>query len=467
MCVEPSDLNPALIDLAAAVGPGDLVTDPAIRESFERDWTGRFGGSALCVVRPRDAEQVAHVLAVCRSRDLAVVPQGGNTGLVGGGVPRPDVRPADTVIVSLAGLDQVGEVDPVTGQVEVGAGVTLATLQAVAESVGMEAGLDLGARDTATIGGLVACDAGGVRALRYGTARNMVAGLEAVLGDGRHISRMSGLAKDNAGYRVPDLLVGSEGTLGLITAVRWQLVPRLPARAVALIGLDRIEDAIALLARLRARLGSLESCDFVLGPAFEMAREHLGRDPYFPGATPGVYLVVECADRRSPLGALAEQLDEAGVERALLADDVAGRKGLWSCRECLSEILASEDPPLKMDLGVPVGELPRFLGGIEEGVAKITPTARCVLFGHLGDGNVHFNVMNAGESEHEIASMAIRLVLNHGGTISAEHGIGVAKAEWTERALGADEVAVMRTLKDALDPSGIMNPGVVLPATHS
>lgn len=463
MSAAPTDLPAAIDALTAALRPGDLITDAAVRSTFERDWTGRFGAECLAVARPRNTEEVATVIGICRDRGLKLVPQGGNTGLVGGGVPQPSPGPPHSVVISLTGLDAIGEIDLASAQVEVGAGVTLADLQDAAASQQMSAGLDLAARDSATVGGLVACDAGGINAIRYGTARNMVAGLEAVTGDGEVFSRISGLEKDNAGFAIPDLLIGSEGTLGVITKVCWKLVPRLPGRATALVGLDRVDQAVELLRQMRSRMTSIEAFEFVMGSAFELAREHLGRNRPLDGPVPGVFVLIDCIDEQSPIDQLAEELDRAGVERAALVDDSAARESLWECRERLTEVISSIGVPLKLDVGVPVRNLPEFISGVETLVRDEAPAARTVLFGHLGDGNVHVNILGGGDSEPEIAGSVIELVLRNEGTISAEHGIGASKAAWLERALGPEEVNLMRGLKSVLDPHGILNPGVVFP----
>src|SRR4051794_40737956 len=260
------DLRGALEDV---VGDRHVLADADLRAPYERDWTGRFGGAARLVVRPADAGQVAAVVRACARAGAPIVPQGGNTGLVGGGVPR-----GGEVVLSLRRLDAVGEVDAALGQVTAGAGATLAALQAACARAGQDAGLDFAARDSCTVGGVVACDAGGARALRHGTARARVAGLEAVLADGSVVARLSGLTKDNAGYDLGALLVGSEGTLGVITAVRWRTVPRLPARVAALVGLAGAESAAELLAALRARAPSLESCEFFLHDGLELVLAH-------------------------------------------------------------------------------------------------------------------------------------------------------------------------------------------------
>src|SRR3954470_24965498 len=433
--------------LAEVVGERHVLADPDLRASYERDWTGRFGGEARLVVRPADTEQVAAVVRACAQAGAAIVPQGGNTGLVGGGVPR-----AGEVVVSLVRLDAVGEVDRALGQVTAGAGATLAALQAACRAAGQDAALDFAARDSATVGGAVACDAGGARALRHGTARARVAGVEAVLADGSVVSRMGGLTKDNAGYDLSALLVGSEGTLGVVTAVRWRTAPRLDARVTALAGVEGIAAAGELLARVRASAPSLESCEFFLDDGLDLVLAHQRRPSPLPRRSP-VYVLAECAARDEPP---VEERAAAGLEDAVIADDTAGREALWRLREGHTEAINAAGVPHKLDVGVPLAQLARFVDEVPHVVGEGT---RTILFGHLGDGNVHVNLLGAGDRADDAV---LELVLDCGGTISAEHGIGVAKAAWLERARGRAEVEAMRAVKRALDPQGLLNPGAVL-----
>ena len=285
------DLAQALVKV---VGAKHVLSDPELKSSYERDYTGRYGGSARLVVRPADTEQVAGVMTACSRAGAAIVPQGGNTGLVGASVPRNG-----EVLVSLQRLASIGEVDEAIGQVTVGAGATLAALQDAARAAGQDAALDFGARDSCTIGGVVACDAGGARALRHGTARAHVAGLEAVLADGSVVSRLAGLTKDNAGYDLPELLVGSEGTLGIITRVRWKLAPLLSVRVAALVPLQTAREAAELLKTLRANAPSLESCDFFLDEGLELVLEHQQRESPIKDRSP-FYVLAECAAQSDP-----------------------------------------------------------------------------------------------------------------------------------------------------------------------
>lgn len=452
------DLRQALAEI---VGAGHVLDDPAVTEQYERDWTGRFGGRALFVVRPASAAEVADVMGACSRFGAAVVPQGGNTGLVGGGVPR-----GGEVVLSLARLSSVGAVDEALGLVEVGAGVTLAALQAAARAAGFEAGLDFAARDSCTIGGAVACNAGGARALSHGTARARVAGLEAVLADGTVVTRMAGLAKDNAGYDLPSLLVGSEGTLGVITRVLWRLELRRDARVAALVPLDSIDAAASLLAALRAEAPSLESCDFFLDEGLQLVLGHQRRSSPLEAAAP-VYVLAECAGRTDPTDELAEALSRAGVEEALIADDTPSRERLWALREGHADAINAAGVPHKLDVGVPLASLGAFLDAVPGAVRAAAPDVeggvRAILFGHLGDGNVHVNLLGPADDDERADDAVLELVLAHGGTISAEHGVGVAKARWLERARGASEVATLRAVKRALDPAGLLNPGKVLP----
>jgi FAD/FMN-containing dehydrogenase len=453
----PHATDPLAAALVDAIGAAHVLADPDLRAPFETDWTGRFSGSARLVARPASTAEVAAVVRACAQHGAAIVPQGGNTGLVGGGVPR-----GGEVVLSLTRLNGLGEVDRATAQVEAGAGVTLADLHAHARKAGLDAGLDFGARNSATVGGIVAADAGGARALRHGTARAHVAGLEAVLADGAVIARLSGLLKDNAGYDLPALLVGSEGTLGVITRVRWRLVAREPARVAALIPLPSVARAGELLAALRTGLPSLEAADFFLDDGLDLVLDHLKLASPVAERSP-VYVLVECAAASDPTGELAEVLETVGVDDALVADDTASRERLWRLREGHAEAINAAGVPHKLDVGVPLSALEAFLARVPDAVAAVAPGARVILFGHLGDGNVHVNVLGAEPDDPAVDDAVLRLVAQLGGTISAEHGVGIAKTRWLGLVRGEAEIAAMRALKAALDPDGRLNPGVVLP----
>ena len=446
--------------LAELVGPRHVLLDADLRAPYERDWTGRWQAECLAVVSPGDAGEVAAVVRACAAQGIGIVPQGGNTGLVGSATPRAT---GPQVVLSLTRLNELGEVDPATAQVSVGAGVTLAALQQHAAAAGWAAGLDLAARDSATVGGLVACNAGGVRAIRYGTARARVGGLEAVLGDGTVVRRMSGLLKDNAGFDIPSLLIGSEGTLGVITAVRWRLVPRFDARTVALIPVDSIGAAVQIATALRPRLESLELCELITAAGMEIVLDHLKRKAPTPPAP--AFVLLECAARTDPLEELADALTALGVgDRAVVAADADGRERLLRLREAHTEAIAASGLAHKLDVGVPISRLAEFTTRVPDVVHAVAPDSRVIMFGHLGDGNVHVNVLGPEPDDVRVETAVLELAAECDGTISAEHGVGVQKPRYLPLVRSEGELSAMRAIKRALDPHGILNPGVILEA---
>jgi FAD/FMN-containing dehydrogenase len=444
--------------LASIVGAGHVLTDPALREPYEVDWTRRFRGSARYVVRPAEAGQVADVVRACADAAVPVVVQGGNTGLVGGGVPEPD---SGAVLLSLARLTELQPVDAVEAQVTAGAGVTLERLQGHAREAGLDFGVDLAARSAATVGGLIATNAGGIRVLRYGSMRAQLAGLEAVLADGTVVSRLAGLAKDNTGYDLTQLLCGSEGTLGIVTRARLRLVPRLPARSVALVGLDSVEAALRLLAGVRDRLTNLSAAELCLSTGVDLVRAYAGLPAPFPVGYP-VYAVLECAARTDPTDEMLEALSECdAVGDATVASDQAGIARLWAYREQHTEAISAAGVPTKLDVCVPLGELTSLVAALPEAVRGAAPEARTVLFGHMNEGNLHVNVLDAGDATEKVTDAVLRLVAQHRGSISSEHGVGRAKAPWLALSRSAEEIAAMRRIKAGLDPAGLLNPGVL------
>ncbi len=444
-------------DLRAVVGPGHVLADPDLRAPYEQDWTGRFGGPARLVVRPADAGEVSAALRACHAHGAPVVPQGGNTGLVGAGVPR-----GGEVLVSLARLSDIGPVDAATHQVEAGAGATLAALHEHAAKAGLEFGVDFGARDSASVGGMIATDAGGVRALRHGTMRAQVLGLEAVLADGSVMRRLSGLPKDNAGYDLPALLCGSEGTLAVICRARLRLLPRMPARVTALLAVAGLEDALALVEALRRDAPSLCAADFMLDDGLDLVLRHRKLAAPLRERAPA-YVLAECAALTDPTAELAAAVEAAGVVRdAAVADDTAGRAALWGLREALPEAIAAAGIPHKLDVGVPAAALAEFAVRVRERVSVAAPGARVWLFGHLGDGNVHVNIVGPDPGDEAVDEAVLRLAAELGGTISAEHGVGVAKARWLGLTRSDEELGAMSAIKRGLDPGGLLNPGAVL-----
>jgi FAD/FMN-containing dehydrogenase len=347
--------------------------------------------------------------------------------------------------------------------VTAGAGVTLADLQAHARAVDLDFGVDLAARDSATVGGLVATNAGGIRVLRYGSMRAQVVGLEAVLADGSVLSRMAGLAKDGTGYDLAGLIAGSEGTLAVVTAVRLRLWPRLRARAVALLAMDSTEAAVALLPGLRASLPSLSAAELFYGEGLALVRKHSGLPAPFL-VEHAAYLLLECADLTDPVDQLAEAVSSAsGLVDATVATDAAGQRALWAYRETHTESISAEGLPVKLDVSVPTASLPALVAALRPAVEAVCPTARTILFGHVNEGNLHVNVLDAGDLQEEVTDAVLRLVASLEGSISSEHGVGRAKVEWLQLSRSATEVAAMQAVKHALDPAGTLNPGVLFP----
>jgi FAD/FMN-containing dehydrogenase len=441
----------------AAVGAGHVLDDPDLTASYVVDWTGRWRGTTPAVVRPGDTGEVAEVVALARRHRVALVPQGGNTGLVGGGVPL-----AGEVVVSLGRLAGLGPVDTAAAQVTAGAGVTLAGLAAHAAAAGLAFGVDLGARDSATVGGMVATNAGGIHVVRYGAMRAQVVGVEAVLGTGAVVSRLGGLVKDNTGYDLAQLLCGSEGTLGIVTAARLRLVAPPAERATALVGLPDVAAVVALAAVVRAAVPDVLALELMDGPGLRLVAGHLdATPPVAPDA--GAYLLVEAGGPDDPLPALAAAIEGAdGVAGTAVATTGADRARLWRWREAHSEAGTALGPVHKLDVTLPVGDLAAFCADVRDRVEAARPGARLLLFGHVGDGNVHVNVVGPPDDDEGVDDLVLGLVVERGGSISAEHGIGTAKRRWLARDRSPAEVAAMRAVKAALDPDGVLNPAALL-----
>ena len=449
----------SLLDsLRDIVGERHCLTDASLRASYETDWTRRFSGPGLAVVRPGSVDEVAAVLRACGDAGAAVVPQGGNTGLVGGSVPR-----GGEVVLSTLRLGAIEDLDADAGELTAGAGATLAAVQAAARAAGWDVGVDLGARDSATIGGMVATNAGGVNVLRHGPMRQQVLGFEAVRADGTVLRRLPGMPKDNTGYDLAGLLAGSEGTLAVITRVRLRLVPRLSQRAVAVIGFTDATAAVSAAARLRRELGSVLALELFTDAGLELVMRHASVAAPFADRRP-VYLLVEVGmDGADPTDELVAALEGLDVDdgAAVVATDLAGRHRLWQLRERHTEAVNAEGVPHKLDVSVPLARYAELIEGAPAAVAAVDTSARVISYGHVGDGNVHVNILGPASDDDAVDDAVLTLVLELGGSVSAEHGIGVAKVAWLARDRGAETVAAMRAIKDAWDPAGILNPGVI------
>ncbi len=448
-----------LDDFVAAVGREHVLVDQEFTDSYLTDWTGLFRAEPTAVVRPATTAEVAAVVAICVDHGVAICPQGGNTGLVGGSVPVDG-----GVVVSTRRLQRLDPVDTAAGQVTVGAGVALGDLQRHAKGAGMAYGVDLGARDSATIGGTIATNAGGTNVIRHGMTRDNVVGIEVVLADGSVVDHLGGLRKDNTGYDLPGLFCGSEGTLGLITAARVRLHHLPSAQVTALLAFADVGDTVAAVAALTAAGLPLEAVELMLEPGFELVRKNFDLQTPFQRRH-RAYLLVECADSLPVVERLASVVSELdGVEEVAVAEDASRREALWRFRERHTEAVAAAGPPLKLDVSVAVGSVGALVERVQQRVGDAYPEAKLWLYGHAGDGNVHVNVTGLSESEEtDCATLILDDVIAMGGSVSAEHGIGRLKREWLIKQRGEVEVGVFRAIKTALDPDGLFQPGVLLP----
>lgn len=440
--------------LGRFVGADHVVTDPDVLAPYCRDWTGRFAGSSPALVRPGSTEEVAAVVAWCNANGMAVVAQGGNTGLVGGAVPY-----RGEVVLSLGRLSAIGAVDRPAAQVTAGAGATLADVQRAAEAGGYVFAVDLAARDSATIGGMVATNAGGLRVVRYGHMRAQVVGLEAVRADGTILSRLGGLVKDNTGYDWPGLLVGSEGTLAVITAARLRLVPPLANRVTALVAVGSMAEAVGLAATARRALADLDAMEFVDAGGVALVREAFGLRDLFAGRPASPLVLIECAANHDPTDALAELV---GDHDAVVASDSPGRQRLWLYRDRMTEAIARVGVPHKLDVTLPASELAAFIEAVPDVVAALAADARVYQFGHVADGNVHVNVVGLDPDDETVDGEVLALAASMGGSISAEHGVGYAKRRWLSLCRSEAEIELFRSLKQAWDPRATLNPSVLL-----
>jgi len=438
--------------LRGIVGDAHVLTDHDVVAGYETDWLGRRPGRARCVVRPGDVDEVAAVVSACAAAGAVIVPQGGNTGLVDGSVPR-----SDEVVLSTRRLTHLSAVDRAAMQVTAGAGVTIQALQQHAREAGLDFAVDWGARASATVGGAVSTNAGGSRVVRFGTMRAQVLGVQAVLADGSTITQLGGLPKETAGPPLHALLVGSEGTLGVVTAARLRLVPWYRATAAALVACESIDDAVALLPTLRS-LPSLDAVELLLPEAVEVACAHLGVAPPLATDFAAAFVMVDCAAHADPSAELAAAV---GDRRGVMALG-AQRDLLYRIRDNVTTGITARGVPLKLDVAVPVSSLGALVE-LTRAVVADAPGAELVVFGHLAEGNLHINVLDAGAHAARITEAVLQGAIDLDGTISAEHGIGVAKAAWLERLKGPAAMAAMRSVKRALDPAGVFNPGVLLP----
>ncbi|OMC57816.1 oxidoreductase [Mycobacterium sp. IS-836] len=443
-----------LRNLADAVGSSHVVTDPDVLAGRSVDHTGRYRGRASALVRPGSAEQVAEVLRVCRDAGAHVTVQGGRTSLVAGTVPEHD-----DVLVSTERLCALGDVDTLERRVEVGAGAPLATVQKAVAAAGLVFGVDLAARDTATVGGMASTNAGGLRTVRYGNMGEQVLGLEVALPDGSLLRRHSLVRRDNTGYDLPALFVGAEGTLGVITALDLRLHPAPSHRVTAVCGFADLE-ALVEAGRTFRDVDGIAALELIDGRAAALTGEHLGVGAPVSGDW---LLLVELAadhDLTDRLAGLLEGVRMCG--EPAVGVDVVAQQRLWRVRESLAEVLGVYGPPLKFDVSLPLSAIGGFA---REAVALVharVPDALPVLFGHIGEGNLHLNVLRC-PAEHEPAlyEPMMGLIAQCGGNVSSEHGVGSLKRPYLGMSREPADIAAMRAVKAALDPTGYLNAAVL------
>ncbi|WP_454688568.1 FAD-binding oxidoreductase [Achromobacter aloeverae] len=460
--------------LRAIVGEAGLVTAGDEREPYEIDWLRKWRGRGSVVVRPGTTEEVAQVMRLCNEARIPVVPQGGNTGMSGGATPDDS---GAQVILSTTRLRAVREVDPLNNTITVEAGVPLARVQEEADGVNRFFPLSLGSEGSCTIGGNLATNAGGIAVLKYGNTRDLALGLEVVLPDGRIWRGLRGLRKDNTGYDLRDLFIGSEGTLGIITAAVLKLFPKPAARATAWVGCAGLEQLVRLLARVRDTCGDrLVAFEMLTGPSLRLILDQVA-DVRNPLEGPHAYhALIEVADTRDEgLAALLERslaqaVDDGLIDDAAIASSLSHRLSFWKIREGISQAQVRAGKAVKHDIALPVSVLPRFVEAAETAVRGVMPHAHIVNFGHLGDGNLHFNVLlpkNASAGKVAEANALLNrvvhdLVVENGGSISAEHGIGQLRRDELRHYKSAVEFDLMMTLKQAIDRNQIMNPGKLI-----
>lgn len=457
----------ALIErLRSIVGPGGWVSDTSELQPHVTEWRGVYEGRTPLLLRPSCAGEVVQIVRACAADGVGIVPQGGNTGMCGGAVPDASGK---QVILSLARMNQVRKVDAANFSMEVEAGCILADAQDAARAAGRYLPLSLGAEGSCQVGGTIATNAGGINVLKYGTARSLVMGLEVVLADGRVLDTLRSLRKDNTGYDLKQLFIGSEGTLGIITAATLRLFPEPGEKTTALVGIAASGDAVDLLASLKQNLGDcIESFELVSERVFGFVEKHIpGAQLPFDRRYPWYVLIEAASDAREMEDALAIEFGKNRILDAVIAKSVHEAERLWRLRHSISEAERQEGKALKHDVSVPLSRMQEFLERGDELLTSLRPDLELVAFGHVGDGNLHYNVvlprdLSAGEwlAEGERITRAVYdLVSELGGSFSAEHGIGQSKKAWLAEYRAGPELELMRTLKNTLDPANILNPG--------
>src|SRR5262245_28086056 len=460
---------------ARIVGDKHVLTDVRDTAAYATDWRKRYLGTPLAVVRPGTTAEVAEVVKACAETRTAIVPQGGNTGLCGGATPDGSGK---QVIINLGRMNRIRSIDPLNNTMTVEAGCVLASLQQAAEEADRLFPLSLAAEGSCAIGGNLSTNAGGVQVLRYGNTRELVLGLEVVLPSGEVWNGLRGLRKDNTGYDLKHLFVGAEGTLGIITAAVLKLFPKPRAQTTAVAALGTPRDALKLLEHVQAHCGDrLTGFELISAICIELVRKHFPRVPAPFAASYPQYALIELSDTQGGAAVgemleatLADAIESGLALDAVVAASVEQAKNLWALREYISEAQSAEGQNIKHDISIPISRIGDFIDVTDAKLAAGFPGIRMVTFGHLGDGNLHYNVSHpvGGDEAAFIArTEAVNRVVHDsvaefGGSISAEHGIGQYKRGEIVRYKSPVEIELMRAVKRAIDPLGIMNPGKVL-----
>ncbi len=476
---DPAFLTPFLEKAANLLGPRGLTTDAGLMEAWLTDWRGRYTGSAIAMAAPASTEEVAALMKLAAAYRVPIVPQGGNSGMAGGATPDAT---GTALLLSMRRMDRIRSLDPDAGQVVCEAGVILQHLHDAAETARMRFPLTLGGKGSATIGGLVSTNAGGTQVLRHGTMRAQVLGLEAVLATGEVLDTLTPLKKDNRGFDLKQLLIGSEGTLGIVTAATLRLLPAATGRVTAWAGLPSITAARSLLRHVERDMGeALEGFEVVPAHCLDSVLAHLPAARAPLGGRHEWNALVECVSASADSTALYERLeaslagalDEALLEDAVIAANERQAEDFWLLRDSISAAERALGPAMQHDISVPVERMPEFILAASPLIEEAFPGTRAVAFGHLGDGNVHFHVLAPPgavpgtweEAEGKAVSARVYdLVTQWGGSISAEHGIGQMKVAELARLHDPVALALMTSIKQALDPHGLLNPGkLVIP----
>lgn len=453
----------SIAELKSLLGSGRISEDEDIIKTYSDDWTGRYRGSARAVISPQSTDEVAEILNWCSTNQVGVVPQGGNTGMVGGSTPLNG-----ELIISLRKMKNVNFSDTNDNQIVAEAGATLLEIQNLALERSMIYGVDFAARDSATIGGTIATNAGGLNVLRYGTTRRQIISVEAVTGTGEIIGNLNGLDKDNTGYHLPSLLCGSEGTLAIVTRAKLRLRPKPKENVSILFGLDTIQDAVNLTEACVSTSTEIIACELFFQKGVDLVREAYDLLPLWNNRN-SIYLLCEFAGDLGVLDRLNENVLGEMLrthDSILVATSDRERQRLWQYRELHTLAISNKGIPLKLDVTIPLGNLTHFLDSIATICGNINPLSIPYVFGHSADGNMHLNILQSEPNVAEMEEEILKFVVSLDGSISAEHGIGRAKAPYLHLQRNEEEIRLFREMKKAFDPKGILNPDVIFPTSR-